>query len=172
MRRHLAYLRYVVIHKWFVFLECLKLGVPIWNAVFHDWTKFRPSEWLPYARFFHNPDGSKKQKQSATGYKKPDDTGVAEFETAIGLHYARNKHHWEHYYNKDTGECKPMSDGFIREMVADWRGAGRAQGTPDTCRWYEVNYNRIQLDWDTRMRVEYYLDYRHYVNENYHLDMS
>lgn len=165
MRRHLAYAKYVARHKYFVFLECLKLGVPIWNAVFHDWTKFRPSEWLPYARFFHNPDGSKKQKQAATGYKKPDDTGVVEFETAIALHYARNKHHWEHYYNKDTGECKPMPDVFIREMVADWRGAGRAQGTPDTCAWYAANCHRIKLERDTRFKVEDYLRYGQYLQD-------
>lgn len=162
MRRHWQYLLYVLRHKWFVFLECSRLNVPIWNAVFHDWTKFRPSEWFPYARFFHNPDGTLRQIRDKTGYYKPTDTGSAEFDHAWFLHAKRNKHHWQWWAMPTESSVKyiPIPDTYIREMIADWRGAGRAQGTPDTLAWYRANRDKIQLHESTRRAVERYLDYR------------
>lgn len=47
------YLKYVVRHKWFVFWACRALGVPLWQSIVHDWTKFLPSEWFPYVRYFN-----------------------------------------------------------------------------------------------------------------------
>lgn len=73
MKRHLKYLSYVLRHKWFVFLAACKLGIP-WLGIIHDLSKFRLSEWLPYARHFHNPDGSHKEVRGKTGYYKPTDT--------------------------------------------------------------------------------------------------
>lgn len=84
MSGHVAYLIYVLRHKWFVLLAGLQLGVPLWRLLIHDWTKFTPAEWGPYVRNFFNPDGSRRQGQE----KAP------EFEYAW-LHHQRNKHHWE-----------------------------------------------------------------------------
>lgn len=58
MKRHFAYLKYVLRHKYFVFREGLKLGVPILSLILHDWDKFLPDEWFPYARTFYAPDGA------------------------------------------------------------------------------------------------------------------
>lgn len=159
MRRHLQYLKYVLRHKWFVFLECLKLGVPIWIAILHDWDKFLPDEWFGYARFFHNPDGSPVQRRDGTGYYKPTDTGNREFEKAWFLHTRRNKHHWQYWVLPTEGDNKlyQMPDVYIREMIADWRGAGRAQGTPDTKAWYMANRDKMKLHHVTRLGVEMYL---------------
>jgi hypothetical protein len=52
---HFAYLRYVLRHKRYVYVACRLLGVSFWRAVIHDWTKFRPSEWGPYASHFYGP---------------------------------------------------------------------------------------------------------------------
>ena len=48
------YLKAVLKHKWFVFIECRKLGIP-WLGVIHDLSKFLPSEFIPYARYFYGP---------------------------------------------------------------------------------------------------------------------
>lgn len=53
MNKHLNYLKYVVRHKWYVFLACRELGVPFWQSVVHDASKFRPSEWFPYVNYFY-----------------------------------------------------------------------------------------------------------------------
>ena len=48
----------------------------------------------------------------------------------------------------------PMSDRYRREKLADWRGAGRALGRPDTREWYLENRDNIQLHPDTRAWIE------------------
>jgi len=156
MRAHLAYLRYVLRHKWFVFVECIKLGIP-WRGLVHDWHKFLPGEWFPYVRFFYHPDGTPKQRRDETGYYKPTDTGDAAFDYAWLLHQKRGKHHWQWWVlPEDEGGIKvlPMPDKYRREMLADWRGAGRAQGKPDTRRWYEANKDKMQLHPETRAWIE------------------
>jgi hypothetical protein len=44
---------------------------------------------------------------------------------------------------------------FILEMIADWRGAGKAQGKGDnTVAWYAENKGKMQLDEWTRSQIE------------------
>lgn len=83
MGRHFNYLKYVMRHKWFVFWAAVELRVPLWIALAHDWDKFLPDEWFPYARCFYAPDGSKQYQESVA------------FARAWMLHQHRNKHHWQ-----------------------------------------------------------------------------
>jgi hypothetical protein len=106
MGRHLAYARYLLRHKWSVFVAGWRLGIT-WLALLHDNSKLRPDEWGPYARFFYAPDGSKRTRRDATGYYKPTDTGDAAFDYAWLLHQKRNKHHWQWW-------CLPEDDGSDR----------------------------------------------------------
>ena len=151
---HLRYLSYVLRHKWFVFLECCRLGIPL-LGVFHDWSKFRPSEWLPYVRYFY---GSKRVNiRDGTGYYKPTDTGDADFDLAWLWHQHRNAHHWQHWVlAEDEGGLKVMEMPvkYRKEMLADWRGAGRAQGTPNTLVWYKKHKDKMRLSLDTRQWIE------------------
>lgn len=48
----------------------------------------------------------------------------------------------------------PMPDACREEMLADWRGAGRAVGRPDTAAWYRKNRDNINLHPETRAWVE------------------
>lgn len=160
MRSHWQYLQYVLRHKWFVFLACIQLGVPLWIAIFHDWDKFLPGEWFPYVHFFY-PNGKKKDVRNATGYYKPTDTGDAAFDFAWLLHQKRNKHHWQWWVlPEDSGGVKvlPMQEVYRREMLADWIGAGRAQGTPATWKWYAANKDKMQLHPATRDWIEVQLE--------------
>jgi hypothetical protein len=156
--KHLRYLSYVLRHKWFVFLECCKLGMP-WRGFIHDWSKFLPCEWFPYADHFY---GKKKGTQrDKTGYYKPTDTGDRAFDLAW-LHHAHwNAHHWQWWtqveWNQGVADvqCYLMPEWAIREMVADWRGASRAQGhTSDVREWYQANGAKMMLQPVTRERVE------------------
>jgi hypothetical protein len=156
MGRHLAYGWYLLRHKWFVFLAGCRLGIP-WLALLHDNSKLRPDEWVPYARFFYESDGSKRTRRDSTGYYKPTDSGNAAFDYAWLLHQKRNKHHWQWWcLPEDAGGLKTleMPDRYRREMLADWIGAGRAQGTPDTARWYRVNRHKMTLGPQTRRWIE------------------
>ena len=156
MKRYLTYLLYVIRHKWFVFMQCCKFGIP-WLGVIHDWSKFLPSEFIPYAQYFYNPDGSPKQIRDETGYYKPIDTGDPAFDFAWLLHQKRNKHHWQWWVvTENNGGIRvfPILEKYCLEMVADWIGAGRAQGTPDIVKWYIENRDKMIFYTSTREWIE------------------
>lgn len=181
MMRHLKYLSYVLRHKWFVLVAGISQRVPLLILIFHDWDKFLPDEWMPYARTFYKPNGSKQYEETA------------EFAYAWMLHQHRNKHHWQHHLKlngvplpqtdmlvwdrgvaqrvvqrnsggqswfevRDVTDIKiepdPMPDVYRREMLADWLGAGRAQGKPKTWEWYEANKGKMILHPETRAWIE------------------
>lgn len=153
MKAHLSYLVYVLKHKWFVFVECCKLGIPL-LGVFHDWSKFLPSEWFAYVNHFHGPKA--KQWRDKTGYYKPTDTGDSAFDFAWFLHQKRNKHHWQWWIlpeNVRGHKAMPMPSRYRREMLADWRGAGRAQGKTDAVAWYKKNGQKMKLHLSTELWV-------------------
>jgi hypothetical protein len=187
MRRHIAYAKYVLRHKWYVFWECLKLGLSPFTAFSHDWDKFYGDEWFPYARTFYASDGAKQYKESP------------EFAYAWMLHQHRNPHHWQYWLDADgtplfmtnilvwdRGEAQrvirfnsgsdfrlelrsfdgslvpnPMPERFLKEMLADWRGAGKALGSTDTKAWYEKMKSKMILHPDTRAWIEEQLGVSH-----------
>lgn len=146
MRRHIAYLKYIIRHKWFVFIACRKLKVSLWRAIIHDWTKFLPSEWGLYARTFYKPDGTNQYVESA------------EFARAWRHHQRRNLHHWQAWLlTWDSGKTQPlyMPSKYTKEMVADWYGAGRAiTGKWGARDWYLKNKEKIKLHEATKVLVE------------------
>lgn len=159
--KHLRYLSYVVRHKWYVFVECCKLGIP-WLGFWHDWSKFRPDEWRPYANHFYGKDGTKtagiERGRNKTGYYKPTDTGDAAFDFAFFLHQKRNRHHWQWWVQPEETlgvVLMVMAHKSRLEMLADWRGASRAQGSKSTvAQWYIANGNKMQVHQITRNWLE------------------
>lgn len=162
MKRYLNYLKYLLRHKWYVLVECWKKGL-LYRGVFHDMSKFYPSELIPYAKFFYNSDGSPRQIRDKTGYYKPTDTGDKAFDFAWLLHQKRNRHHWQFWIlPEDNGGTKileiPIRD--IMEMVCDWRGAGKAQGNFNddaTINWYEKNKEKMTIHPDSRKIIELFI---------------
>lgn len=144
---HLKYLRYVLKHKWYVFLECMKLDVPLWGALIHDWQKFTPAEWGPYRQRFFVERGNDTESESV---KK-------NFKRAWLHHLHHGPHHWEYWLLKDGGDivALEMSDRYRREMLADWNGAGLAiNGVNDTEKFYEKRKDKIILHEKTREWIE------------------
>ena len=144
--RHLNYLKYVLKHKWFVFLACRRLNVSLWRAIKHDWHKFLPSEWFPYAKTFYKPDGSKQYVESD------------EFAKSWNLHQKRADHHWQYWLlTWDKGVTQPIEIPIecVLEMLADWYGAGRAiTGKWEAHLWYQKQKDIIKLHPNTRAYVE------------------
>jgi hypothetical protein len=159
----MKYLKSLLRHKWFVFLEACKLGIPFLGLI-HDISKFLPDEFIPYSRY------------DFTKFGKNESGIQLEFDKAWLKHQKRNKHHWQYWLllndsgdvirhkklpyavNYFEGEFKqvealPMPDRYIREMVADWRGAGRAYGNPDTKAWFIINKDKIILHPKTEVGV-------------------
>jgi hypothetical protein len=157
MRAHLAYLKYVLRHKWFVFWACLKTGAGIWLGLIHDLSKFLPREWFPYIKQFYNSDGTKKPSiRDASGAYDPA-AQPKEFQEAW-LNHQRNRHHWQAWVSiGDGGKLTPilMPKRFLRELIADWMGAGMAQsGKTDPKAFYETNKSKMIFHDQTRQDLE------------------
>jgi hypothetical protein len=200
--KHLRYLRYVLRHKWFVFIGCLHLRVSLWQAIIHDWTKFTPIEWRGYVE--------RMALAKNSTWHGVDDTPA--YAAAWEHHWSHNPHHWEYWLRPINLDCPdtylsigdyvtgaydnlplagyvvdrrisrgtphsnykirtatdcfwaanfeittlvlPMPERYVREMVADWYGAGMAQGKPDIRHWHETTLWRKKLHPDTLALVE------------------
>jgi hypothetical protein len=149
-------------HKFFVFVEACRLGIP-WLGLIHDWSKFLPSEYVPYARYFYGNYPKRSEIHGDMRNEIPDrltKEGIsAAFDIAWNYHEKRNKHHWQYWVLiNDRSEPQvqglPMPERYIREMVADWRGAGRAYGNPNTVEWYQKQAEKQIMHLKTRRRVE------------------
>jgi hypothetical protein len=154
LKPHLQYLGYVLRHKRFVYRAGRELDVSRLQLLAHDWQKFTPSEWGPYVRTFYGPKDT--PRRSDGGY---DPNAVSDEFDRAWLHHQKvgGKHHWQYWVLPlDDGGFRAleMPDRYRREMVADWRGAGRALGKPDTCGWYSVNRDNMILHPTTREWVE------------------
>ena len=150
--KHLEYLWYVLRHKWYVFLECRRLSVPLWASIIHDWQKFTPAEWNPYVLSFYGP----------WAYKDRPTWLIDAFDYAWLHHLHHGPHHWQYYIlAQDNGRVKVlnMPDRYRREMLADWRGAGLAiTGEDNTPEWYMENKDKMQFHPDAREWVEQQLE--------------
>lgn len=129
----------------------LKLDVPRKQLDIHDQSKFSPEEFPYYARHFFgdkgNPDGWAK---------------------AWLHHIHANPHHWNHWLfadgftprgSKVESGAVAMPHKYLREMVADWMGAGFAYtGSWDMTKWLTENLPRIRLHSQTWIELGEILD--------------
>ncbi len=165
MTAHWRYLKYVLRHKWFVFVAGRKMGAPLWRLLIHDWSKFSPTEWGAYARYFYAPkpvaaygDARNHGGLAPSECERIIAQRRAAFDRAWLHHQHANPHHWQHWVlREDDGATKAlrMPEHFAREMVADWMGAGRAiTGRWEAREWYEKNGTVMILNMHTRTLVE------------------
>ncbi len=161
MNKHFQYLKYIIRHKWFVFLACRRCGVSLWRSIIHDWSKFLPCEWFAYVNEFYGDWKKIKETEPDDfrywGYRQPI---IAAFNKAWNHHQKVNKHHWQYWLltnDCDSPKHSPlqMPEKYAREMVADWWGAGRAiTGKWEALNWYNQNNKQILLSDYTREFVE------------------
>ena len=152
LKTHLQYLKYVLLHKWYVFWECLHVRAGVWRAIRHDWTKFTKTEWSPYVRWFY---ARPTEKAALQAHKNA-------FMEAWRHHVGYNDHHWEFWTKRADGKmyATVMPESCVREMVADWRGVCRAKGQHRSAAviWYLENKKKIAFHPFTRDRVEFLLE--------------
>ena len=159
----LKYLRQVLRHKWFVFIEAYKLGVP-WLGLIHDASKFTLRELLPYARYFYGvyPDCPNVCRRCPSYTGRTLQSVEREFNVAWNHHQKHNKHHWQFWVlindsSDPQVQALPMPERYIREMVADWSGAGKAYGNPNTVDWYYQSKDKQIMHPATRLCIEHLL---------------
>ena len=153
----IEYLKYLLRHKWYVFVKCIQHGL-LWRGIVHDLSKFLPSEFTSYVEHFHGKHAVRPSVGAdKIGYCKPEVTSDCSFEWAWFRHQRRNDHHWQWWVcitSKGRHIPMPMSSKARLEMICDWHGAGMAQGDPDIRGWYERNKEGMLLHPETRAWVE------------------
>lgn len=161
---YLKYLKYVLRHKWYVLIECWRVGL-IWRGIMHDMSKFRPDEFIPYARYFYgsyDPWDRLKIRAPWIGYEHSKEGVEEAFDRAWLLHQHRNPHHWQYWILRgDDAWTKVllMDPAYLLEMICDWHGAGMAiNGKKNTRAWYLHNREKMRLHPETRKTIEILLE--------------
>ena len=147
---YLKYLLYLLEHKKNVGIECIKEGLYL-HAITHDLSKFLPSEFLTYAKFFHSKNRTKK-------YNTSDETDINFLKGRI-RHQKRNKHHWNYWVSVtrwDKIEPIPMPMKHVRQMICDWRGMARKFGGTWT-EYYQKNKKSFIMHKDTITLIENFI---------------
>lgn len=142
INQYMMFLRFTMKHKWYVFVECCKLGIP-WRGIKHDMGKLRPKAFHAYSRRW----------AAGNSYKAIDDITYLK---VFANHLRRSEHHWQYWsYVRNSGEVRylPMPDGARKEFLADLRGSSKYYGT-DIIAWYDDNRHFIHLHADTRNWLE------------------
>ena len=107
----LGHFKTITKHRHAVIRHCAKAGI-LWQGLFHDMSKYSPTEFIPGARFY-------------VGTRSPNELEREEkgFSTAWMHHKGRNRHHFEYWvdYNAKTKQNEPvkMPLRFVMEMVCD-----------------------------------------------------
>ncbi|MGL4801898.1 MAG: DUF5662 family protein [Cetobacterium sp.] len=148
---YIGYLKYVLEHKKNVFKTCWKRGLYM-HAFTHDLSKFLPSEFIPYAKWFYGEYGIKFNGGMSWEFDLHNKCH-REFDIAWVKHYKRNKHHWNHYYNTLFKKSRHMQREYIMQMICDWEAMALKFG--DTSQeFYLNNYNKIELTDNSRLILE------------------
>lgn len=157
---YLRYLWYVLRHKWYVLVECWKRGL-YWRGIMHDMSKFRPDEFIPYARYFYGKWVSwdiLKHDPTFLSYNDTTEGVKAAFDKAWLLHQHRNPHHWQYWVLQNDTDGRyaiEMPRVYVDEMVCDWIGAGKAiKGEDNTLEWYISNRDKMILSALVRSEIE------------------
>jgi len=145
---YFKYFFYVVKHKWYVFKVCLKEKMYI-HAFTHDLSKFLPSEFIPYAKYFF---GNNKTE-----------TDEKLFKIAVMRHYNRNPHHLEYWVSKDVPFTLPKR--YIQQLVADWVAMGWAKkpgsykdAVQDALEFYQNNKDNFNATIWTLVQIKHSLE--------------
>ena len=126
----------------------------------HDLSKLSPSEFFPYMNYFSDEEFIiLSNKSEVTELEQREiQRRESEFDKAWLHHQHLNDHHPQFFIlREDSGGTKvlQMPDECVREMVADWIGAGIAiTGKREVREWYARSKDKMLLHPRTRELVE------------------
>ena len=127
--RMMGHLTTITRHRHKVIAHCAKAGI-LWQGLFHDLSKYTPTEFLPGVRFFDGTHSPTEDERRTLGYSQ-----------AWMHHKGRNRHHWEYWtdYNAKAGAYMPvpMPKRYFAEMLCDrvaaskiYKGAAYTNSAP------------------------------------------
>ena len=109
--RFVGHLTTITRHRHRVIVHCAKAGI-LWQGLFHDLSKYTPTEFWPGVRFFNGTHSPTEDERRTFGYSQ-----------AWMHHKGRNCHHWEYWtdYSIEEGAYVPvpMPRRYLAEMLCD-----------------------------------------------------
>ncbi len=111
LKKIYGHFRTITKHRHLVIAHSKKAGI-LWQGLFHDLSKYSPSEFWVGARYY-------------SGDKSPNEAERLEygFSSAWMHHKGRNRHHFEYWSDYDTVTHEfvpvPMPKKYIAEMFCD-----------------------------------------------------
>ena len=98
-------------HRHRVIRHCFRAGIG-WQGLFHDLSKYTPTEFLPGARYYQGTRSPNERERELFGYS-----------LAWMHHKGRNRHHFEYWNDLNPAtklyEPVPMPLRFVKEMFCD-----------------------------------------------------
>ncbi len=140
-------------------LKCFEFRI-YWRGIVHDMSKFGLNQFLSYARYFYNRDGSSRSKVSELDQLQLNLNWLH--------HQHRNKHHFQNWILiQDSGReiLIQMPQKYVKEMISDWFSAGKVlqrhnyNDFREVRSWYTINKHNIRLHPNTRKYVEKLINY-------------
>lgn len=111
MNKAFSHLKTIIRHRHMVIRHCKKAGI-FWQGLFHDLSKFSPTEFMQGAKFFLGNRSPNEAEREKNGYS-----------LAWIHHKGRNKHHFEYWtdYSPVTRVMSPvkMPLKYVKEMFCD-----------------------------------------------------
>lgn len=107
----IRHFRTVTAHRHQVIRHCFRVGIG-WQGLFHDLSKYSPTEFLPGARYYQGTRSPNEVERQLYGYSR-----------AWLHHKGRNRHHFEYWQDYDpvTRTIQPvkMPLRYVAEMFCD-----------------------------------------------------
>lgn len=166
-----SHLSVVTRHRWRVFINCFKCGIP-WRGLVHDLSKFSATEFFEGVKYFQGNRSPIGACRKASGMSR-----------AWLRHKGRNKHHIEYWQDDECQEHPLMPYKYAVECICDklaatrvyagknyssdlpllhWERYGcKARGNPLTLSFIEKVFV------DVKLHGENYVLNKSYMKENY-----
>lgn len=107
----ISHLRTTLKHRHKVIYHCAKCGI-LWQGLFHDLSKYSPTEFLPSAKYFQGNRSPNEAERRDKGYSE-----------AWMHHKGRNRHHFEYWTDYDPVKRMlvpiKMPLRYVKEMFCD-----------------------------------------------------
>jgi len=137
----MSYLRYILRHKWYVFLECHRLGIP-WLGIIHDMLAGSTGE--KYYPRLQNGTSTQPGTAIRSGTSITGNTGFWSSKFLPSELFP--------FQDDDPDEALPIPDRYRREMLASKPGHSMPQWYterrekvlhPETREWIEAQLERL-----------------------------
>lgn len=148
MKQYISYIKYLLRHKYQVIKVGLTIGgIPFFQLLMHDMSRFFPREFSAYANTYYDKDGKSKP------YESND-----KMDAAWSIHQKRNKHHYQYWVIIDEQHghyCLEIPTRYIKEMAADMIAMGQiVDGSLSAWEYYMKNRDRFYINNASRLLFE------------------